>query len=155
MSTKEDVLFKNEKTLFQKQINSVLKDRDNVKIIEDIVKLILLKNASRANSQTALVEAYNYFGLESFVDLVDIMSGKTVTFPTVEEFKDTLKTAISYYYKYIKRKNWDEIKMIMQDDKNNSYIKYGINCSKLNRFITELAEYEKFVEKNKPEEIDG
>lgn len=141
-----NILFKKEKTVFQKQINEVMKDRDNVKIIEDIIKLILLKNTSKTENAATLVEVYNYFGLESFVDLIDIMNGKEVKFPEIDEFKETIKIAIAYYFKYIKHKNWAEIKAILKDDISNSYIKYGINCSKLNRFITELSEQQAFRE---------
>lgn len=142
-------LFKREKTLFQKQINEALTDRDNVKVIEDIVKLLILKDSNRQNNSTTLVEVYNYFGLEDFVNLIDIMNGKTVRFPEVDEFKELIKVAISYYYKYIRHKSWNDIKSILKDDTSNSYIKYGINCSKLNRFITELSEYERFNRENK------
>lgn len=145
----EEKLFKKEKTLFQKQINEALTDRDNVKVIEDIVKLLILKDSNRQNNSTTLVEVYNYFGLEDFVNLIDIMNGKTVRFPEVDEFKELVKVAISYYYKYIRHKSWNDIKNILKDDTSNSYIKYGINCSKLNRFITELSEYERFSRESK------
>lgn len=139
-------LFKKEKSVFQQQINDALKDRDNVKIIDDIIKLMLLKDSSKSKNAVTLVEIYNYFGLEGFVDLVDIMNGKEVKFPEIDEFKETIKIAVSYYYKYIKHKSWSEIKSILKDDISNSYIKYGINCSKLNRFITELSEQQAFRE---------
>lgn len=141
-------LFTKEKTVFQKQINEVMKDRSNIKVIEDIIKLILLKNSAKTENPTTLIEVYNYFGLESFVDLIDIMNGKEVKFPEIDEFKETIKTAIAYYYKYIKHKSWTEIKAILKDDITNSYIKYGINCSRLNRFITELSEQQAFLENN-------
>lgn len=140
-------LFKHEKSVFQKQINDAMKTRENTDIIKDIIKLILLKNANKNESALKLVELYNYFGIDAFVDVIDIMNGKTVTFPEIDEFKDIIKTAVSYYYKFLKGKSWNEIKEIL-DDPDCSSIKYGINCSKLNKFITELSEYQAFVEKH-------
>lgn len=142
----EERLFEDEKSVFRYNLNKATKDRDGVKIIEDLVRLILLKNYGKNDATLKLVEVYNLFGLEGFVDLIDIMNGKTVPFPSIEEMKDVVKIAISYYYKYLKNKSWEEIKEILQDEDCSS-IKYGINCSKLNRFITELMDYQEFKEK--------
>ena len=147
----EDLLFEREKSMFQKQLNDALKVRENVPLVEDIIKLTLLKNAGRDDSMLKLVEVYNYFGLEQFVDLIDIMNGKSVQFPSIDEFKDVVKIAISYYFKYLKGKSWDEIKTLLNDN-DFSPIKYGINCSKLNKFITELTEYQTFIEKHGKDE---
>src|SRR5574344_1157221 len=144
----KDKLFTKEKSLFQKQINETMTDRDNTETIKDLIKLILLKNAGKDESMMKLVEVYNYLGIEEFVDIIDIMNGQTVEFPSIEEFKDTIRIAICYYYKYMKNQSWDEIKTIL-DDQDCSSIKYGINCSKLNRFITELADYQKRSEERR------
>lgn len=143
---KNDKLFNTEKTYFQKQINEVLKDRTGIDTIKNIIKLIMLKDSNKSHNAMVLIDVYNYFGLDAFVDLIDIMNGKEVKFPDIEEFKETIKIAISYYYKYIKHQSWENIKELFNDDSSNSYIKYGINCSKLNRFITELSEQQLFKE---------
>ena len=143
-------LFEEEKSLFRKKINSAMEDNSN-KVIKDIIKLVLLKNSMKNKNYLKLVELYSYFGLDEFVDLIDIMNGSTVSFPTIEEFKDTVKLAISYYYKFLKNKSWDEIKEIINDDEGGTNVKYGINCSRLNRFITELSEYQKFLDAHNEE----
>ena len=102
------------------------------------------------NSTRAIKYLRDLFG-DEFVDLIDIMNGSTVSFPTIEEFKDTVKLAISYYYKFLKNKSWDEIKEIINDDEGGTNVKYGINCSRLNRFITELSEYQKFLDAHNEE----
>ena len=127
-----------------------MEDNSN-KVIKDIIKLVLLKNSMKNKNYLKLVELYSYFGLDEFVDLIDIMNGSTVSFPTIEEFKDTVKLAISYYYKFLKNKSWDEIKEIINDDEGGTNVKYGINCSRLNRFITELSEYQKFLDAHNEE----
>lgn len=144
-------LFEEEKSLFRQKINNAVQDKPNIKVIKDIIKLVLLKNSVKNKNYLKLVELYNYFGLDAFVDLIDIMNGTTMTFPSIEEFKDIIKLSISYYYKFLKNKSWTEIKEIINDDEGGSNVKYGINCSKLNRFITELSEYQKFMEAHKEE----
>lgn len=146
MEQNENELFRDENSVFKYNLNKATKDRDGVKIVEDLVRLILLKNYGKNEATLKLVEVYNLFGIEGFVDLIDIMNGKTVPFPSIEEMKDVVKIAVSYYYKYLKGKSWEEIKEILQDEDCSS-IKYGINCSKLNRFITELMDYQEFREK--------
>ena len=142
----EEKLFSDEKSVFRYNLNKATSERGGTKLIEDLIRLILLKNYGKNESSLKLVEVYNLFGLEGFVDLIDIMNGKVVTFPSIEEMKDVVKIAVSYYYKYLKGKDWEEIREIFQDEDCSS-IKYVINCSKLNRFITELADYQEFKEK--------
>lgn len=142
----EEKLFSDEKSVFRYNLNKATSERGGTKLIEDLIRLILLKNYGKNETSLKLVEVYNLFGLEGFVDLIDIMNGKVVTFPSIEEMKDVVKIAVSYYYKYLKGKDWEEIREIFQDEDCSS-IKYGINCSKLNRFITELADYQEFKEK--------
>lgn len=146
MEQQDENLFRDENSVFKYNLNKATKDRDGVKIVEDLVRLILLKNYGKNEATLKLVEVYNLFGIEGFVDIIDIMNGKTVPFPSIEEMKDVVKIAVSYYYKYLKGKTWEEIKDILQDEDCSS-IKYGINCSKLNRFITELMDYQEFREK--------
>ena len=139
-------LFDDEKSMFRRKLNEAVADQPNVKVIKDIIKLVLLKNSTKDKNNLKLVELYNYFGLDAFVDLIDIMNGATVSFPSIEDFKDTVKLSVSYYYKFLKGKSWNEIKAMIDDGDDSSTVKYGINCSKLNRFITELSEYQKFLE---------
>jgi hypothetical protein len=143
----EEKLFEEEKSLFRKNLNEAVSDQPNVKVIKDIIKLVLLKSSVKCKNNLKLAEFYNYFGLDAFVDLIDIANGETISFPSIEEFKDTVKLSVSYYYKFLKGKSWDEIKELIDDGTgDSSTVKYGINCSKLNRFITELSEYQKFLE---------
>lgn len=146
-------LFEEEKSVFQAKLNKALGDRDNVDTIKDLIKLLMLKDATKSETTMKLVEVYNYLGLDAFVDLIDIMNGATIQFPEIEEFKDIVKIAVSYYYKYLKHKSWDEIKTILNDN-NCSSIKYGINCSKLNKFLAELSQHQEYFDK-KEEITDG
>ena len=134
----EEKLFANEKSLFKKKINDILKENPVKEIIEDLIKLHLLRTASKNESQLVLVEIYNLLGCEQFAELIELINGKNIQFPDVENFKETIQIALCYYFKYLKHKKWDEIKELLQDDEVSS-IKYGINCNKLNQFVNEMS----------------
>jgi hypothetical protein len=133
-----DKLFNDEKSLFQKKINDILTENPVKDIIEDLIKLHLLRTASKNEDQLVLVEIYNLLGSEQFAELIELVNGKNVQFPDAESFKETIQIALCYYFKYLKHKKWDEIKQILQDEEVSS-IKYGINCNKLNQFINEMS----------------
>jgi len=136
----EDTLIvQEEKSLFQKKINKILKENPVEEVIKDLIKLHYLRLASKNEDQYVLVEIYNLLGSELFAELIEVVNGRNVSFPDRESFKETVQIALCYYFKYIKHKKWDEIKEILQDDEVSS-IKYGINCNKMNQFITEMAD---------------
>jgi hypothetical protein len=130
--------FEDEKSLFRKKINSILKENPVKEIIEDLIRLHLLRIASKDENQLVLVEIYNLLGAEQFAELIELVNGRKVTFPETETFKETVEIALSYYFKYIQNRSWDEIKILLQNSEVSS-IKYGINCNKLNTFISELS----------------
>jgi hypothetical protein len=134
----KDSLVMDEKSLFQKKINQILKDNPIEDIIKDLIKLHYLRLASKNEEQLVLVEIYNLLGSELFAELIEVINGRTVSFPDRESFKETVQIALCYYFKYLKHKKWDEIKDILQDDEVSS-IKYGINCNKMHNFIQEMA----------------
>jgi len=132
----DDSLIYEEKSLFQKKINKILKENPVEEVIKDLIKLHYLRLASKNESQLVLVEIYNLLGSELFSELIELINGRTVHFPDRESFKETIQIALCYYFKYIKHKKWDEIKELLQDDEVSS-IKYGINCNKIHQFIQE------------------
>jgi len=133
-----DTLIVEEKSLFQKKINKILKENPIEEVIKDLIKLHYLRLASKNEEQTVLVEIYELLGSELFAELIETVNGRTVQFPDRESFKESVQIALCYYFKYLKHKKWDEIKDILQDDEVSS-IKYGINCNKLNQFINEMG----------------
>jgi hypothetical protein len=130
--------FEDEKSLFRKKINTILQENPVKEIIEDLIRLHLLRIASKDENQLILVEVYNLLGAEQFAELIELINGRKVTFPDTEAFKETIEIALSYYFKYIQNRSWDEIKVLLQNSEVSS-IKYGINTSKLATFINELS----------------
>ena len=133
-----DTLVTEEKSLFQKKINKILKENPIEEVIKDLIKLHYLRLASKNEDQLVLVEIYELLGSELFAELIETVNGRTVQFPDRESFKESVQIALCYYFKYLKHKKWDEIKEILQDEEVSS-IKYGINCNKLNSFINEMG----------------
>ena len=80
---------------------------------------------------------YNLLGLEKFTALVSLVDGKTITFPTKEEFKEAIILVLCYYYHIMEGRNWKEVKSILGMPDVN-FIKYGIKLNKMKDFITDL-----------------
>jgi hypothetical protein len=139
----EEKLFNEEKSLFQKKINNILKDNPVKDVIEDLIKLHYLRTASKNDNQLVLVEIYNLLGSEMFAELIELVNGRNVSFPDIDSFKESVNIALCYYFKYLKHKKWDEIKQILQDEDVSS-IKYGINTNKLHQFLNEMSAIEEF-----------
>lgn len=154
MTNQDNQFFSEEKTLFQKRINEILKESRTRQVIEDLIKLHMLRTASKNENQLVLVELYDLLGPELYSDMIEIVNGRTVDFPSMSSFKDTVQIAISYYYKYLKNKSWAEIKQILQEEDTAS-IKLGINCTKLNQFINEMASMVITNEIQKEKQNDG
>jgi hypothetical protein len=134
----KEEFFEDEKSLFRQKINTILKENPVKEIIEDLIRLHLLRIASKDENQLILVEVYNLLGAEMFAELVELVNGRKISFPEPETFKETVEIALSYYFKYIQNRSWDEIKVLLQNSEVSS-IKYGINTNKLNSFINELS----------------
>jgi hypothetical protein len=134
----DNKLFSEEKSLFQKKINTILKDNPVKDVIEDLIKLHYLRTASKNENQLILVEIYNLLGSEMFAELIELVNGRNISFPDIDSFKESINIALCYYFKYLKHKKWDEIKQILQDEEVST-IKYGINTNKLHDFINQMS----------------
>ena len=82
-------------------------------------------------------EMYNLLGLEKFTALVSLIDGKTITFPTKEEFKESIILVLCYYYHIMEGRSWKEVKSLLGMPDVN-FIKYGIKLNKMKDFITDL-----------------
>ncbi len=132
-------MYKNPKSVFQQKVQETIKTDHSKKIIEDILRLHLFKNAEKNESLLALVEIYDLLGLDKFTDLLQLMDGRALTFPDKEDFKDTIQLAICYYYKHVEGKSWNEIKEILGDSELPT-IKYGIRMQQFQSFLQYIAE---------------
>ena len=132
-------MFENTKSVFQQRLRDTLKTDASKDVIEDLIRLHLFKNAEKNEKMLVLVEVYDLLGLERFVDLLNVLEGETITFPTREDIKDTVQLAICYYYRNIEGKSWADIKTILGDPELPT-IKYGIRMQQLQTFLDYIAD---------------
>ena len=140
-----DRLFDNETSVFKNKLNNILTDKPQADLIRDILTLLLLRNSYKDEKILKLIDVYNAVGLDNFMSIIEAFNGETISFPSVEEFKEAIITSVAYYYKHVQNKSWKEIKEILDTDE--SFVKCGISCSKLELFISELNERHLFDER--------
>lgn len=132
-------LFKEPMTLFQQNVNNIMKESASKELIEDLIRLNMFKNAEKDEKQLVLVELYNLLGPENFMDVMDLLEGKTVKFPRKADFKETIQIALCYYYRQFKNYSWEQIKELIKDDDLSS-VKLGVRVQQLQRFINKFGE---------------
>ena len=129
-------MYETPKNVLQEKINETLSTGEE-SIISDLMKLCLLQKAEKDENLLYFTEMYNLLGLEKFTALVSLIDGKTITFPTKEEFKEAIILVLCYYYHIMEGRNWKEVKSILGMPDVN-FIKYGIKLNKMKDFITDL-----------------
>lgn len=145
-----DNLFNNPTTIFQQNVNNIMKENPCKELIEDLIRLNMFKNAEKDEKALVLVELYNLLGVDKFMDVIELLSGKTVKFPS--DFKETIQIALCYYYRQFKGYSWSQIKELIQDDDLSS-IKLGVKVQQLQKFIDTYGE--KIVRKEIQEYINS
>ena len=135
----KDVLYKQPKTIFQDRINEIVESTVASEIIKDLIHLQMFKSAEKNSKNLALVEIFNLLGVEKFTELIDLLDGKTIKFPTKDTLKEYVIIALCFYHKKYFGKTWAEIKEIIGDDKLKS-IKYGLRVQNLETFIKYLQD---------------
>src|SRR5574344_1591131 len=103
------------KTLFQEQLNEIMKDDPCKPLITDLINIQMHKNAEKDEKMLILIELYNMVGLEEFIKIIDLIDGRAVKFPSRDEFKETVQTAICFYYKTFQGYDWTKIEDLMND----------------------------------------
>jgi hypothetical protein len=133
-------MYKTPKSVFQQKVQETIKTDQSKKIIEDVIRLHLFKNAEKNEALLSLVEVYDLLGLDRFTGLLQLLGGKTITFPRKEDFKDTIQLAICYYYKNVEGKEWSEIKELLGDPDELPTIKYGIRMQQFQSFLRYITD---------------
>lgn len=127
-------MIKSPKTVFQQKLKENLKSNSSKSLVNDIIKLHLFKNADKDPDQVVLIELYHYLGTEKFIEMMNTFQGRTISFPSKEDFKDTLIISLCYYYREVEKKSWDDVKSLLNIPDLSS-IKYGVKLGQLNDFI--------------------
>lgn len=131
-------MYENPKSVFQAKLKETLNTQTS-DVISDLIKLSLMKQAEKDEDLLVYAEIFNLLGIEKFTELLTLIDGRELHFPTREEFKDIVITVLCYYYKNVEDKSWDEIKVLLGDPNLNS-IKYGIRSTTYGAFLDTMME---------------
>lgn len=123
--------------LLEQRLNETLSQPEE-SIVSILLKLSLLRTADKNKDMLIYTEIYKLLGVEKFTQLISLVNGETLNFPTKEEFKDTLVTVLCYYYRNIENKSWKEIKSLIGDPNLNT-VKYGIRATTFGAYLKESA----------------
>lgn len=137
MDNKDLDVFNPPKSIFQQKINGIMKDDPTKDLILDIFELQMYKSADKNHNSWIMVELYNLLGFEKFVEVVELLGGKTIKFPTRAEFKELVETALAYYYRTFRGYDWAKIKDLIGDTEISS-VKFGSRMQQLTKFIEYL-----------------
>lgn len=130
------MLYEQPKSILEQRLSETLKGSEE-SIITDLIKISLMKTASKNEDLLIYTEIFNLLGLEEFTELISLVDGKTIKFPTKEDFKEAIVTVLCYYYRNVKKLDWDEIKSLLGMPELNT-IRHGIRASQLEAFLKEM-----------------
>ena len=132
------MIFESPENLLEQKINETLQEPEET-LVSSLIELSLLKDSKKSRDTLVFSELYNLLGLESFTEVIQLLSGRTITFPTQESFKETILMVLCYYYRYVCGKSWEEVKsLVMEPDLQTA--KFGIRCKQFDTFLKEMTQ---------------
>ena len=81
------MIFESPENLLEQKINETLQEPEET-LVSSLIELSLLKDSKKSRDTLVFSELYNLLGLESFTEVIQLLSGKTITFPTQDSFKE-------------------------------------------------------------------
>lgn len=131
------MLYEQPKNILEMRLNELL-SKEEESLISDIIRISLLKTAEKDENYLVFTEIYNLLGLEKFTELITLIDGGTIVFPSKDELRDAVLTVVCYYYRNVLNKDWEEIKTLLNLPDISS-VKYGIKSSQLELFIDNVV----------------
>ena len=132
------MIYETPSNILEQRINEAL-GKGEESIVSDLIKLSLMKKASKDSDCLIYTEIYNLLGLEKFSELVSLIDGRTLHLPTKEELRDTVITVLCYYYRNVKKMDWVDIKEKLGIQDINA-VRQGIRSSQFESYLKELVE---------------
>ena len=127
----------NPKDVWEKQLDEMFshKERTSEEKFLNVLSIILYEN----NKNTDLADLFSTVDFNSFIKVVDLFDGRTISFPTKEEIKDAVELALFFYYKEILGiTSYDSLKKLnIREDKDFSSISIGRKINNLKKEIKE------------------
>ena len=134
-------MYSNPRTLFQHKVQHILqKEEKENQLLESIFQLQQLSMQDRPEVRKdeqnwkALMEIFFRIGPQAFSAVISGAKGRTISFPSEEEFQESIIVVLSYYYKEVMGKTWKEIAELLNLSKDDN-VKYGIKVRQLKQFI--------------------
>ncbi|MCA1800444.1 MAG: hypothetical protein LC650_04050 [Actinobacteria bacterium] len=125
---------KQPQNLFYHKLGNIMGEEDKSSATRDVlnlVDLILYKNR-----EIDLAGLHQLLGPDLFVQALQLLGGKTITFPDTDEFKDIFTWALCYYAREIQQKDWKDLKEELGYDVSS--IKWSMKNKQLTHFIQEV-----------------
>ncbi len=125
---------KQPQNLFYHKLGNIMDENDKGYATRDVlnlVDLILYKNR-----EVDLAGLHQLLGPDLFVQTLQLLGGKTITFPDTDEFKDIFTWALCYYAREIQKKDWKDLKEELGYDVSS--IKWSMKNKQLTHFIQEV-----------------
>ena len=132
------MIYETPSNILEQRINEAL-GKGEESIISDLIKLSLMKKASKDSDCLIYTEIYNLLGLEKFSELVSLVDRRALHLPTKEELRDTVITVLCYYYRNVKKMEWVDIKEKLGIQDINA-VRQGIRSSQFESYLKELVE---------------
>ena len=85
-----------------------MKENPSADILKELIEIILFKDEKKDYKTQFLFKLYSIIGLENFVKVIEQLGGTEIALPTTKEFKETVQTAMAYYYKHFSGYQWSE-----------------------------------------------
>lgn len=129
-------MYNNPKNILQQKLKEILEPSTS-NMVSDLIKLSLMKVAEKDEDLLVYAEIFKLLGIEKFTELIALIDGASLTFPSKEEFEETLTTVLCYYYRDVEKKEWPEIKALLGEPDLNT-IKFGIRATAFASFINTM-----------------
>ena len=112
-----------------------MKENPSADILKELIEIILFKDEKKDYKTQFLFKLYSIIGLENFVKVIEQLGGTEIALPTVKEFKETVQTAMAYYYKHFSGYQWSEEDRKKFEQVGNAKYKVKSRVDKLDKII--------------------
>ncbi len=124
-------MIKDTSDAIDEKINSIMA---RIKLSDvDLILATLSVVIYSTETNVDIIELFNLLDLDSFIKIISLFDGRTVQLPTKKQFRNSLLLSILYYYREIKKMEWEDIKKEFPFD--ISSISYGIQIKNLNSWV--------------------
>lgn len=126
------------KALWEEQLNEIFikeEEENDMALFLNIISLMLNEKFGEQVSKLYEVVA----DVETFTKIINMFSNMTIHIPEREEFKNCMILALSYYYRKMKDKTWEDIKKEFPFY-DNVALKAGKGIIRLDKKIQEKLE---------------